>query len=132
MRCITTAYITRRTLAVLLLLTLGALATASPGYRDVTVHDLRAAQQRGALILDVRTSVEYAAGHVQGTQLLAVADLAGCMSEVPARQTVYVICRSGARTAHASALLEQDIRNVTGGMNTWQAAGYPVKIGGRP
>lgn len=136
MRKITTAYITPRALAVLPLLTLGALATSSRGYRDVTVHDLRAAQGRGAVILDVRTLAEYTAGHVPGARLLPLADLAGRLEEVPARQTIYVICRSGARSAQASALLaragKKDVRNVTGGMNAWQAAGYPVKGGGRP
>ncbi|WP_348523332.1 rhodanese-like domain-containing protein, partial [Deinococcus arenicola] len=38
-------------------------------------------------------------------------------------------CRSGNRSAQASAILSKvgrDVRNVGGGMNDWITAGYPV------
>lgn len=49
--------------------------------------------------------------------------------EVPADRPVYVICRSGSRSAQASAIPKKagkDVINVGGGMNNWIAAGYPV------
>lgn len=53
------------------------------------------------------------------------------MNEVPKDRPVYVICRSGNRSAQASAQLVKagyrQVFNVDGGMNAWTTAGYPVK-----
>lgn len=97
--------------------------------QDVRVADLRAALESGAYLLDVRTQAEFDEGHIDGAKLIPLNELAGRLAEVPADKTVYVICRSGNRSAQASAMLRaagKDVRNVLGGMNDWVAAGYPV------
>ncbi|MFC6592617.1 rhodanese-like domain-containing protein [Deinococcus lacus] len=114
---------------------LGALGLvgcgAQSGVQTVDVAALRAAQQAqsGTYVLDVRTPGEYAAGHIEGAVLLPLQELPQRLSEVPAGQPVYVVCRSGKRSAQASRLLAeagQTPLNVVGGMNAWTAAGYPV------
>jgi rhodanese-related sulfurtransferase len=50
-------------------------------------------------------------------------------AEIPADQTVYVICRSGNRSAHATHALNGagwHAVNVDGGMHEWEAAGRPM------
>lgn len=109
---------------------LGACAPRTTTYTTVPVQDLRAAQEKGAYVLDVRTEAEYREGHVPGSALLPLADLGRRMNEVPKDRPVYVICRSGNRSAQASAQLVKvgyaQVFNVDGGMNAWTAAGYPV------
>ncbi len=62
----------------------------------------------GALLLDVRTPEEFAAGHVEGAVNIPVQTLAERISEVgPRERPVVVYCRSGGRSAKATALLRE-------------------------
>ncbi|MDO4262608.1 MAG: rhodanese-like domain-containing protein [Deinococcus sp.] len=112
---------------------LGLTACAPAGSVDDRTADvaaLQAAHRSGAYVLDVRTPAEYAGGHISGATLIPLAELSGRMGEVPRDRDVYVICRSGNRSAQASALLMdagyERVINVAGGMGAWQRAGYPV------
>lgn len=113
------------------LLALSACAPRAATYTTIPVQDLRAAQERGEYVLDVRTDAEYREGHVPGATLLPLADLGARMNEVPKDRPVYVICRSGNRSAQASAQLVKagytQVFNVDGGMNAWTRAGYPAE-----
>ena len=114
----------------MLVVTLLTSCAPQAGFKDVTVADL-AARDPGALVLDVREPWEYAEGHVPGSTLIPLAEVKARAAEVPADRTVFVICRSGNRSAQASEILakagKRDIRNVEGGMLAYQAAGYPVE-----
>jgi rhodanese-related sulfurtransferase len=83
----------------------------------------------GAYLLDVREPEEWAAGHAPDARHIPLGDLGGRASEVPRGEAVYVICRSGRRSAHAALALSgagwQAI-NVAGGMQDWAAAGRPM------
>ena len=104
--------------------------SAGGEYRNVSVTDLKAAVEGGAAVLDVRTAAEFAEGHIAGATNIPLDGLGALTGDLDPGQPLYVICRSGSRSAQASAQLVKagfrDIRNVTGGMNEWQAAGYPV------
>jgi rhodanese-related sulfurtransferase len=79
-----------------------------------------------AWLLDVREDDEWAAGHVPGARHIPLGQLGERAAEVPQDQPVYVICRSGARSARAAqALAGAGWRaiNVAGGMQDWAAAG---------
>lgn len=110
-----------------------ALVGCAPklGYKNVSVQDLKAASETNFVILDVRRSDEYASGHVPGARLLPVDEVASRVSELSKDTTYYVICHSGNRSKVASdALIKagfKDIRNVEGGIQAWEAAGYPVE-----
>jgi rhodanese-related sulfurtransferase len=48
---------------------------------------------------------------------------------------VVTVCRSGARSARAAALLARqshEVSNLSGGMHAWARAGLPVARGGGP
>lgn len=77
----------------------------------------------GALLVDVRTPEEYAAGHVDGAINVPVAELASRMDELGSKdRAVVVYCHSGNRSAVADDLLERaGFREVwdLGGMGNW-------------
>ena len=98
-------------------------------YPTVSVQDLKSAVDSGAYVLDVRTPQEFAEGHIASAVNLPLDQVQGRASEVPGDRPVYVICRSGSRSAQASQILHKagkDIRNVSRGMNDWASAGYPL------
>lgn len=105
-------------------------AWAQTGYPNLSVQQLRQAPAP-RFILDVREPYEFAAGHVAGARLIPLGELAGRLAEIPKNVPVYVICRSGHRSAQASQFLAakgfRNVHNVQGGLLAWQAAGYPVQ-----
>lgn len=83
----------------------------------------------GGLLLDVREDDEWTAGHAPDARHVPMSQLAGRLAEVPEADPLYVICRSGARSARVVAFLSQQgvsAVNVTGGMQSWSAAGRPM------
>ncbi len=82
-----------------------------------------------AWLLDVREGDEWAAGHVPGARHIPLGQLGARTAEVPQDETVYVICRSGARSGRAAQALTGagwEAVNVAGGMQDWAAAGRPM------
>lgn len=104
-----------------------------PGVPAVSVAELKAASDAGKvpILVDVRNPDEFASGHAVGAINLPLPDLAQLMPKLEAYkgQTVYVICRSGARSATAcKAMIPAGYQaiNVEGGTLAWIAAGYPI------
>ena len=96
---------------------------------EVGLQDLEQALQDKELVLDVRESEEYAAGHVPGAQLLPLSMLPVRLHELPRDRAVYVVCQAGGRSAQAAQLLTAagvDARSVAGGTAAWTKAGRPV------
>jgi len=89
----------------------------------------------GLVVLDVREDDEWDAGHVDGSVHIPLMELGERYAEFPAAQTL-VVCRSGNRSAHATAyLVDQgfDAVNLAGGLAAWHRAGRPlVSDGDRP
>jgi rhodanese-related sulfurtransferase len=82
-----------------------------------------------AVLLDVREDDEWTAGHAPDAQHLPMSQLAARVTEVPEADPLYVICRSGGRSARVVAFLSQRGRpavNVDGGMQAWAAQGLPM------
>jgi rhodanese-related sulfurtransferase len=83
----------------------------------------------GAVLLDVREDDEWSAGHAPDARHVPMSQLTGRLDEVPPADPLYVICRSGARSARVVAFLSQQgvsAVNVAGGMQSWAAAGRPM------
>jgi len=91
----------------------------------VAVADLPA----DAVLLDVREGDEWAAGRAPGAQHLPMSEFTARLDEVPDAEPLYVICRSGHRSARVVAFLARqghDAVNVEGGMQSWAARGRPL------
>lgn len=80
-------------------------------------------------LLDVREPDEWAAGHAPAAVHIPLGELQARVEELPAGQTVYVVCRVGGRSAQATAWLNhigRDAVNVEGGMQSWEFAKLPM------
>ena len=87
----------------------------------------RAAESGDVLLLDVREHEEWAYGRAPWAVHVPMGDLR--QDTVPRDRPVLALCRVGSRSAavaSALAALGYDVRNVTGGMMAWAAAGLPV------
>jgi rhodanese-related sulfurtransferase len=82
-----------------------------------------------AWLLDVREDYEWAAGYAPGARHIRLGELGTRSAEIPRDATIYVICRSGVRSAQVAQALSGagwDAVNVAGGMQDWAAAGRPM------
>lgn len=84
----------------------------------------------GAYLLDVREPDEWSAGHPPGAHHVPMTQLPTRLAEVPKDGDVVVVCRVGARSAQVVAFLAANgwgnVRNLTGGLAAWAAAGKPL------
>jgi rhodanese-related sulfurtransferase len=98
--------------------------------RGLPVREVPAASvPEGAWLLDVREHEEWAAGYAPGAWHIPLGELGARAAEIPQDESVYVICRSGQRSARAAQALVQagwKAINVAGGMQDWAAAGRPM------
>ena len=100
---------------------------------ETDLGQVAAAGTRGAVVVDVREPDEFRAGHVPHALPLPMAELPRRIAELPTDRPVYVICRSGARSAQAAAWLRTqrvEAYSDRGGTAAWAAAGRPVTTGG--
>jgi glyoxylase-like metal-dependent hydrolase (beta-lactamase superfamily II)/rhodanese-related sulfurtransferase len=86
-------------------------------------------------IVDVREPSEFSdsLGHIRGARLLPLSELAARIGEIAADRPVVTVCRSGARSAQATVLLQKAgfnlLANLAGGMLRWRAESLPVEQG---
>lgn len=81
------------------------------------------------VVLDVREQNEWDAGHVDGSLHLPLMRLGEGYADLPAGAQTLVVCRSGHRSAHATAFLRQqgiEAVNLDGGLLEWERAGRPL------
>jgi rhodanese-related sulfurtransferase len=87
--------------------------------------------QANMTVVDVREFPEFASGRVSGAKLVPLGEIEKRYKEIDHNHTVYVMCRSGRRSAEAQKRLKalgfKDVVNVAGGMQAWQKAGLPVE-----
>jgi len=80
----------------------------------------------GGLVLDVREDDEWDAGHIAGAVHIPLGQLVERVDELPEDRQLVVVCRSGARSARATAFLASSglvAVNLAGGMHAWAGAG---------
>ncbi|ROP44886.1 rhodanese-like domain-containing protein [Pseudokineococcus lusitanus] len=81
-----------------------------------------------AVLVDVREQDEWDAGHAPDAVHIPMGELPDRLGELP-EGDVHVVCRSGGRSARATAWLQQngvDAVDVAGGMGAWLEAGRPL------
>lgn len=108
---------------ILSMLTGCGAAPADPAV-DVSVTEaLRLWQTKEAVLIDIRTPLEYRDGHIPGVANIPLDELERRMNEVPKDRKVVLICRTGSRSAEGTKMLRSkgmaNVFNSTGGMSTW-------------
>jgi rhodanese-related sulfurtransferase len=97
---------------------------------DLDIDPTSASQlvaNEGVVFLDVREDDEWEAGHAPGATHMALGQLSA--GGLAGGKVVIAVCRSGGRSARATAELQVagiEVRNLAGGMQAWSAAGLPV------
>jgi sulfur dioxygenase len=101
------------------------------GLWEITPHALAEVTGR-VQVLDVREPEEFShgLGHIQGALLVPLGQLQARVDELARDQPVVTVCRSGARSARAAAMLAKagfaEVANLSGGMLRWRAEGQPA------
>ncbi len=96
-------------------------------HQEITHSELNDLLASGAelTILDVRESDELENGMIPGAIHVPMGEVPEQYRQFDARKPLIVVCRSGARSARVTQFLAMqgfpDVRNLTGGMNTWAA-----------
>jgi rhodanese-related sulfurtransferase len=96
---------------------------------DVVPEIMSADLPAGVFLLDVREDDEWVAGHAPDAVHVRLGELGARVDELPRNREVYIICRSGARSAYAAqalALGGLSTINVADGMIGWAVAGRPM------
>jgi len=84
------------------------------------------------VILDVRTSDEFAEGHIQGAILIDQGQsdfVEKAKATLPTEKTIAIYCRTGRRSSNAASKLAAvgyKCVNLKGGIVAWKEAGKPV------
>jgi rhodanese-related sulfurtransferase/molybdopterin-guanine dinucleotide biosynthesis protein A len=98
----------------------------------IDIDTLSERMRDGAPVFDVRQPDEYEEARVPGVRLVPLDQVPDRVGEFPTDGEVYVICKSGGRSAKAVEFLRQhgvDAVNVSGGTMAWIEAGNPVDSG---
>jgi rhodanese-related sulfurtransferase len=91
--------------------------------------------RRDALVLDVRDTGDYAAGHIVGAKHIPEAQLADRIKELEKHRTrpIVVSCRTGSRAPSVSGMLRKkgfaEAVALRGGIAAWQQASLPLEKG---
>lgn len=82
-----------------------------------------------AVLLDVREDDEWVAGHAPAAVHMALGTIGATHISLDRSRPIICVCRSGGRSAKATAALRSagyDVTNLAGGMKAWAAAGLAV------
>jgi rhodanese-related sulfurtransferase len=99
-------------------------------YVEVDVAELHGDDDPNKVVLDVREPMETAHGTVAGSLCVPLGRLDEAIAQIADDANLYVVCRSGSRSAYASEVLsgagKRDVKNVAGGLMAWVSKGYPL------
>jgi NADPH-dependent 2,4-dienoyl-CoA reductase/sulfur reductase-like enzyme/rhodanese-related sulfurtransferase len=91
---------------------------------NIQWHEVEAAQDSGAIVVDVRTSDEHQAGNIPGAILMPVDEIRNHVDELKGKDVI-VTCAVGQRGHTATQILRSHgikVRNLDGGYTTWKMA----------
>ncbi len=73
----------------------------------IALEDAKTLLDQGALVVDVRTPMEWAEGHAEGSLLMPLQEFGERFRELPRDRPLLMVCRSGARSQTATDFLRQ-------------------------
>ena len=95
-------------------------------------RELQQADLSKVTLVDVRTADEASLGSIPGAVNIPLDDLRERMNEIPKDRPAYLFCGVGLRGYLASNILKghgyKDVRNLIGGLKTYEAATKPVLL----
>jgi len=106
---------------------------ARPGSQVGAFEAVQLINRRDAVVLDVRDTGDYAAGHIANARHVPEAQLAERLKELEKHRArpIIVSCRTGSRAPAVSAALRKhgfaEVVALRGGVAAWQQAGLPLE-----
>ena len=101
-----------------------------PTIAEATVEELVADTDPAKIVIDVREPMETMYGAIEGARLVPLGEIDSVIDDLDDDANVYVVCRSGNRSAYATEVLttagKTGVKNVVGGMIAWAQAGLPI------
>ncbi len=86
---------------------------------------------QGCIVLDVRTSAEFAEGHINGAINIELSTFTGKEQILYNKEKIIVVCKGGIRAGRACQKVESILSNkmyiLDGGMDSWASANFPIK-----
>ena len=96
------------------------------GSGNSKLQNIKTALNAGALIVDLRSSAEYASGHAKGSINMPLSVLQSGVKKLKNTSSVVLCCRSGARAASAQIILNSHgIQSINAG--SWQTVESALK-----
>lgn len=111
----------------------GTTSSGAGAVDEMSQQTLMSSAPEGALVLDVRTPEEYAAGHVPNATNIPHDQLVDRLAELgpDKHRDIVLYCKSGRRAGLAAETLAEAgftrLHHLTGDMDGWRAAGLPVE-----
>jgi rhodanese-related sulfurtransferase len=100
---------------------------------EITPIEAYAKLQLGAFFLDVRSQEEWDESRIAGSTLIPLDQLQDRVDELPKDKDIVVVCRSGRRSQSGASILQKAgftrIASLSGGLNAWSDANYPIEQG---
>jgi len=104
----------------------------APSIEPLALHALLAGE-KSPQVIDVRTSEEYAAGHIPGALHIPFDEIAERIVEIDTPNGVALYCMVGPRARKGEAALRKsgytEVLHIQGGLSAWQESGLPVERG---
>jgi rhodanese-related sulfurtransferase len=104
-----------------------------PGNEVSAFEAVQLINRRDAVVVDVRDTGEFAAGHIANARHIPEAQLGDRLKELEKYKAkpILVSCRTGTRAPAASGLLRKhgfaEVFALRGGIAAWQQAGMPLE-----
>jgi rhodanese-related sulfurtransferase len=99
---------------------------------NVTTADSVRLINKGAMIIDVRSSEAYQSGHIVNARNIALADLESSkeLGKKQKNKTMLTVCDDGASSGKAANVLRgagfENSFSIKGGLRSWQAESLPL------
>ena len=90
---------------------------------DITIEELKAKVEQGAILIDVRSNQEYREGHLQGAVNIPDFEIANKVQRVIPKknQQIILYCQYGGRSKNAIAIMKKmgytNLYNLYGGLD---------------
>ena len=97
---------------------------------EISAESLHNIIKTGVAVVDVREPDEWQEAHLAESKLIPLGEVVERSGEFPTARPVYVLCRSGVRSASACEYLRSmqiDAINVAGGILEWIASDFEVE-----
>jgi rhodanese-related sulfurtransferase len=100
---------------------------------EISITEFEPHVAAGSLVIDVRETDEYLAGHVPNAISIPLSTIPDRVEDFRHEGTVYVICQVGGRSMRACQYLADfdidNLVNIAGGTSGWIASGNAVVTG---